>query len=161
LETTIGGASGAVTKVNRQLNQQKQTKEIMKSIKHCNWRLAVVLFASALLAWNLFAQTNGPVAPVTDAPPADLLGWVNMLIVAATPLVIAGIKWLRPRIPSVALPFIAPVIGVALDQLTALVSGHQSNVVLGAAAGGVGVWLREIVDQSKKQLTAAPKQQQP
>jgi hypothetical protein len=65
-------------------------------------------------------------------------------------MIIAGIKWLTPKIPPVVLPLIAPVIGIILDQLTALVSSHQSNLFIAILSGGAGVWLREMVDQTKK-----------
>lgn len=67
-----------------------------------------------------------------------------------TPLVIAAIKKVVPTVPKVALPCIAPFVGL-LSALTmnALVGSHLS-MIDGASLGMIGVFLREIVDQVRK-----------
>lgn len=96
----------------------------------------------------VLAQTNG--LPTIPGVPETPLEWTYLAIVCITPLVIAGLKWLVPKIPKVALPFVAPVVGVILDQIAAFATAHESNLVLGLISGALGVWLREGVDQVKK-----------
>lgn len=110
--------------------------------------LALVLFAMCFTVQRMFAADGDPATP----PPADLLGWVNLIIVALTPIVIAGIKKLAPRIPTMLLPFIAPLIGLALNYIASFATGHAANPIVGAVAGALGVWLRELVDQTKKKV---------
>jgi hypothetical protein len=108
----------------------------------------------SFFAFAVAAQTNN--VPVPPGVPADAVSWVNLIIAGLTPVVIAGIKFITPRIPGVALPFIAPAIGLALAQIEAWVTGNPASLVLGAAAGGLGVFLRELVDQSKKLISGTP-----
>lgn len=118
----------------------------------------VVLGVVLPITVTLFGQTNLPPDPGA-APPANALEWTNLIITVLTPLVIAAIKLVVPRIPKVALPFIAPVVGVLLDQLAGAMTAYEANLVLGAVAGGLGVWLREITNQTKK--VAVTKQLEP
>lgn len=108
----------------------------------------VFLFLSVV---GLLAQTNDPPVPI-DGVPADLLGWVNMVIVALTPIIIAGLKWLAPKLPKIVLPFAAPIAGLLLEWLSTFVTGHDAQPVVGLIAGAIGLWLREGVDQVKKQI---------
>ena len=80
----------------------------------------------------------------------DAMSWVQILIPVLVPLLIAGGKFLIPRIPSWLLPIVAPILGGAVDAIAAYASGGTANPVLGAALGSAGVGLREIVDQMKK-----------
>ena len=100
------------------------------------------------------AQTNS--VPAIPGVPADSLGWVNLLIAGLTPIVISGIKKVVPKIPTVALPFAAPIVGVILTQIEAFVTGHSTSLVTGAVAGALGLYLREVVDQSKQKLSPTP-----
>lgn len=111
--------------------------------------LVFITFGAVLfpIVVTLTAQTNG--VPVGGAPPASPLEWANLIITVLTPLVIAGLKWGIPKIPKALLPFIAPVVGVILDQVLAFTTAHQSNLVIGAIAGALGVWLREATVQAK------------
>lgn len=108
---------------------------------------ALLLFG--LCVSQVFAADNNP-------PPADLLGWVNMVIVALTPIVIAGIKKLVPVIPGVMFPFIAPVVGLILNWISTFATGHAADPVVGAITGALGLWLRELVDQTKQTMTSDP-----
>jgi MFS superfamily sulfate permease-like transporter len=102
-----------------------------------------------LVPCAVLAQTN---AAVLTSVPSGTADWLNMLIAVVTPVVIAGVRWLLPKIPKIALPLIAPVIGVILDQLAGILTSHQPGVVAGAISGAVGLWLREAADQSRKHL---------
>ena len=92
---------------------------------------------------------------------------VNALITVLTPLVIVGIRKLAPKIPLIKipgtkitlgqtdipkyiLPGLAPFIGLGVAYGLEAV-GLSFNAGVGAAVyGGLGVWLREMVDQAKK-----------
>lgn len=75
------------------------------------------------------------------------------VIVAAVPLTLAGLKALAEP-PKWLLPLLAPLLGAVADVLTAYLANTPVNPVLGAALGGLGVWLREVIDQLKKAATA-------
>lgn len=77
------------------------------------------------------------------------------IIIALTPVIIAAVKMLIPKIPKAALPIVAPLLGAAAD-----IAGHyaglwQSNGAVGAVLGMAGVGLREAYDQGKKVITPA------
>lgn len=113
-----------------------------------------ILAAVALLAMasTALAQTVPP--PVEH--PVDSLGWLNLIIAAIVPVVLAGVKTLVPKIPSVALPFLAPAVGLALAQIEAWVTGHPAKLLIGAVMGGLGVALREMLDQARKNGAGKP-----
>lgn len=71
--------------------------------------------------------------------------WLMLIIPAVVPVVIAVIKFFIPKLPSVWLPILAPILGAVAELL---LSGNFG--VWGAVAGAAGVGLREIVDQLKK-----------
>ena len=79
----------------------------------------------------------------------DVSTLVYPVIIAAVPLSIAGLKALTNP-PTWLLPVLAPVLGATADLISAYVANTAPNPVLGAALGGLGVWLREVVDQLKK-----------
>lgn len=99
-------------------------------------------------------STNITTLPGVPTSPVD---WVNLVTLSITPVIIAVIKWLVPKVPKVVLPLLAPILGIALDQLVAFMTGHQGNLVLAALLGASGLWLREAIDQAKKQLDAEPR----
>lgn len=79
--------------------------------------------------------------------------WVSLipgLIPVLTPVVIAAVKRLIARIPTMWLPVLAPFVGGLLDAALAYASGNPVNPLFGAALGLAGVGVREIVDQAKK-----------
>ena len=86
----------------------------------------------------------------------DLSFW-QALITFLVPMLIWGTKSLLPKIPKAVLPILAPLLGAGLELIPYLtgISG-TGNPVLGAIFGGLGVWLREVVDQLKKQVVGTP-----
>ena len=79
------------------------------------------------------------------------LGFWQAIISFVVPLMIWGSKLLLPKIPKVVLPILAPFLGAGVEILLYLVGASgTSNPILGAILGGLGVWLREVVDQLKK-----------
>jgi len=77
---------------------------------------------------------------------------INLAITALTPVVIYGVKALVPKIPKLMLPMIAPVIGVALSYLGQVTGTGPDASAMALVYGGLGVWLREVVDQVKNAL---------
>lgn len=65
------------------------------------------------------------------------------------PLIIAGMKWLKPNIPTWLLPIVAPVLGGSLDFFTNLALQNQGNIWMAALLGLAGVGVREVIDQLK------------
>lgn len=76
-----------------------------------------------------------------------------MLLVALTPLVLQVFKLLVPSIPKVFLPLLAPVVGVLLDLVMKKAGMASDGTVAAAVFGGLGTWLREVLDQSRKVTT--------
>lgn len=131
------------------------------------WMLLTSLFAVALLFFAAPAIAQDGIATEAlervadagtvlsaDTPTAENVPWQIGLITVLTPLIVAGIKLLIPKIPKVALPWIAPAVGVLLDMLSHYTLGADMNVWLAAGAGLAGVGLRELADQSKKAADA-------
>jgi hypothetical protein len=117
------------------------------------------MLASAVAAVTapalLIAQEGATVAQgAADAAAAQ--PWQLAIIPVLTPLIIAGVKLLMPKIPTVVLPFLAPVLGAAIDLIAHFATGANLNVWLSAGLGLAGVGLREIVDQSKQSISSTP-----
>lgn len=112
------------------------------------------LAACALLASSAFAEalSSQPSALSSAVPAAS---WQQALIPILTPLIVAGVKLIVPRIPRVWLPILAPVLGAALDYVAHLATGSSLNPLAGLALGAAGVGLREVVDQVKRSMPPA------
>jgi hypothetical protein len=87
------------------------------------------------------------------------MDWTNLinqiglpLIAVVVPIIIAAFKGLLPRIPTWALPLLAPVLGAGGDVAIGLLAGVDSSGLAGALAGLAGVGVREVVDQARKAL---------
>lgn len=65
------------------------------------------------------------------------------------PIVIAGIKAVKPKIPTWILPLIAGPLGGLLDVINHYATGSASNLVVAVLLGLAGVGVREVVDQLK------------
>lgn len=65
------------------------------------------------------------------------------------PLVIAGMKLLKPNIPTWLLPVIAGPLGALLDYINHLATGNDLNLSLAVVLGLAGVGVREVIDQVK------------
>lgn len=74
------------------------------------------------------------------------------LIAVLVPIVVAAVKKMLPKVPSWALPLLAPIIGAAGDAILAVLAGIPMTGWQGALAGLAGVGVREIVDQTKKAI---------
>lgn len=68
-------------------------------------------------------------------------------IAATTPLIIHGVRWLVPKVPTWLLPTLAPFVGVVVGLgLNAVGAAHLSWVD-SAQLGALGVFVREITNQ--------------
>ena len=107
-----------------------------------------LIAAAALLTPALvLAQDTAPV-PSPDSLQALALA----LITAATPMVIALVKWAAPKIPSVYLPFAAPLVGMLVEMLAHVATGVGVAPLVAAFAGLAGVGAREATDQLRKRI---------
>lgn len=93
-----------------------------------------------------------PVLAADAAAPADVpkIDWSTLLIPVITPVLIALVKVFAPKIPKVALPILAPVLGAALDIILHYAGAGSGGPLLGALLGAAGVCVREVLDQVKK-----------
>lgn len=92
-----------------------------------------------------------PAVADTVAAPST---WQQAVIAIVTPLLIAGIKLLVPRIPGAWLPIIAAALGFLLDLIAHFATGTSTNGTLALLLGLAGVGVREAVDQVKKATTS-------
>jgi hypothetical protein len=113
----------------------------------------MMLLLLGLLAGLLTSAAAQPTTPVTPDVPANVVGWLTMLLPVLVPVLIAGAKYLVPLMPGWWLPILAPLLGAGLDILGYYTAGTISNPLWSAVAGALGVFVRELYDQSKKRLT--------
>ncbi len=71
-------------------------------------------------------------------------------IAVLTPLIIAGVKKLVPTVPKVFLPCLAPFVGLAVGFGMNALAGTNLGWLDMAQLGALGVFVRELVDQSVK-----------
>lgn len=65
------------------------------------------------------------------------------------PLIIALFKKVSPKIPTWALPALAPILGALVGVISNYALAANGNLVVAAALGLAGVGVREIIDQLK------------
>lgn len=74
---------------------------------------------------------------------------VTIVTPIIVPLIIAGVKYIIPKIPTWLLPILAPILGAVLTIITNYAAQSSGNLVIAAILGLAGVGVREIVDQLK------------
>lgn len=74
---------------------------------------------------------------------------VNIVTPIIVPLVLAGVKWILPKIPTWMIPVLAPVLGGLVGIISNAALSAQGNLMVAVALGMAGVGLREIIDQLK------------
>jgi len=127
----------------------------MKTTRHLRsaWLiLATALVSLFLLAPHIHAADTpvaGLAAPSAGITAENIIAWLTPILV---PLIIAGMKFLAPKIPGWLLPILAPVLGIAIDALGSLATGQAGNVWMAALLGLAGVGLREAKDQLGKSV---------
>lgn len=122
------------------------------------------LFATlfSLICFFSYANAQSDVKPPAKAeaaqtveepaPPAIPVAQAIVLALTAiiVPLVIAGVKKLKPSIPSWSLPILAPALGALITYLEGITVGSgtsASGILLAVIAGSAGVGFREVKDQ--------------
>ena len=76
--------------------------------------------------------------------------WVTLMLPVVVPVLLALVRLVVPKIPKVAIPVLAPVLGAALEILGYYGGLTNGNPIAGAIYGGLGVLVREVVDQIRK-----------
>ena len=79
---------------------------------------------------------------------------MQTLVPVLVPAAIAALKLCLPKIPKAWLPILAPLLGALIDIAATCQVGPGTP--LAALLGAAGVGLREILDQLRKSLGAAP-----
>jgi hypothetical protein len=71
-------------------------------------------------------------------------------ILALVPIIVPFLVYYLKKgldiIPKAFLPLLAVVAGIGLTYLNAFIFGGEWNVIVGAALGGLGVFVREVVN---------------
>lgn len=100
-----------------------------------------------LLSPLAFTQTNTP--PATPDPlHTNLVQLWSFGIAMLTPLVILAVKWAVPKVPSALLPCLTPFVGIVLGNIFNEIGLAHLSWVDSAALGGLGVFIREVIDQT-------------
>ncbi len=68
------------------------------------------------------------------------------LVPVVVPFIVYGVKQLLGFIPKAFLPLVAIVAGLGLTAFQSFIVGGEWNVIVGAALGGLGVFVREVVN---------------
>jgi len=131
---------------------KNKTVYIMFAIS-CLVFVAVCVFAQD--PTNAVAVTTNavPVSGVegyTATGPTGVTKLWELGIAIVAPIIVMGIKYLAPKIPTVLLPLSTPVIGLALGALTNWLTSANLAWVDMAQAGMVAVFIRESWDQALK-----------
>jgi len=112
--------------------------------------VGVAIILAAVVATGAIAAEG-----TTGTSLANLINQLSPLVITVSvPLIIIAIKKALPNIPTVLLPIAAPFVGILGDFLVTVVTGWApaGGMVVAAAAGALGVFLREVVDQTKKAI---------
>ncbi len=125
----------------------KIMKSLSKPLPHSTPKLLTL--AVGLAACTGLAAT-GPLADPSSAGVTSSSAPWELIIPVLVPVVIAAIKWLLPKVPAVALPIVAPVLGAGLEIVLHFAGLADGNSVTGLILGAAGVGLREVLDQVKK-----------
>lgn len=118
-------------------------------------RLLLVTFGLLLFSLVALPALAAETLPNPGSPAAEALpgNWFDGLIPLLAPALIALVKVFVPRIPKALLPWLAPLLGAAVDWVGQLAGLSAGNPVMGALLGAAGVAVREAVDQAKKTIT--------
>lgn len=81
------------------------------------------------------------------------MDWSTLLapiIIAAVPIIVAGIKRFIPERLSFVIPLLAGALGPLLDFISLKTTGVSAGTGAAVAYGLAGVGVREIIDQLRK-----------
>lgn len=113
--------------------------------------LLILLSAVALPVAAFAADATG----ATAAQTATSISPFTALIPLVVPVVIALLKAFVPKIPGMALPIIAPVLGAVADIALHYAGVSTLGPLWGMVLGSAGVGLRELQDQLKQTVLPA------
>ncbi len=116
----------------------------------------IALFCLLSVPFVVLAQTNTnsiPVPPGAVPGTAPGLGLLLALVPILTPIIITVLKWAVPKIPAVAIPLAAPLLGMAIDWLSTLATHGTANPLLAAIAGAAGTGVYEAQKQLRQQVS--------
>lgn len=118
-------------------------------------RFLVLILLSACLLLPLCVMAADAPQTAGGAPAAALhLSLLQLLLPVGTPIVIALIKALAPRIPSWCIPILAPSLGAIADLVANQTVG--ASMIASALLGLSGVGVREIQHQVKTRVQDGP-----
>lgn len=112
-----------------------------------------ILLVALFLGFNLIAQVTNSVPELKAMAPNMAFGQFSawqLIIPIVVPTLLGLFKMLIADIPAKWLPILAPIIGIALDQLLQLLGLYSANPLIAIALGSAGVGIREIKDQLGK-----------
>ena len=80
-------------------------------------------------------------------------------IAVVTPLIVQGVRWLVPKVPTWALPTMAPFLGILVGLALNAVGAAHLSWVDSAQLGALGVFVREVFNQyvTKRMTGTTPK----
>ena len=109
------------------------------------WILAVLLVGT----FQIWAQvTNAPAGGNGSVIPTDPTSLWDVGIAVVIPMIVQGIKWLAPKIPSAILPFTTPVLGLIIGLALNYFNIHHFSWWDAAKAGALAVSIREMWNQA-------------
>jgi len=115
--------------------------------------LVTLLFLAVV---NVMAQTNVP--PVLPGIPQEAGAFWDMAIAGVSPFIVWLVRKIIPKIPTMLLPMITPVIGIGLGLLLNQFANTNLSWFDMAKAGALAVFVRETVNQAiTKQLEGGAK----
>lgn len=101
----------------------------------------------ALATTAVFAQTNSIPAPIPDGISTGKSYYWQTAIAGITPIIVTLIRWLVPKIPSMLLPTMTPVLGIGFGILFNYLSKANLSWMDMAQAGALAVFVRETFNQ--------------
>lgn len=117
--------------------------------------VAVVAFAQPDITNSVPADTMAPVDHTIRDAIAKFSYWQFLLVPLALILTMGVKKWVT-FIPDKVLPWVAPVLGAALDQIAAKAGFWTSNPAVGATMGGLATWAHQAWTQTTETDTPKP-----
>lgn len=115
-------------------------------------RTMTMVFALFAFTFMAVAQvvTNVPPVGGLEPLPKSMAEFWTLGIAAVTPLIVAGIYKLIPKVPKLLLPVATPFIGIGLGLLVNWLGAKNYGWIDMAQAGALAVFVREVFNQAAK-----------
>lgn len=114
-------------------------------------RFVFAVFALVAFTFTAFAATvtNAPAGSLEPLPQTKSEFW-TLAIAGVTPLIMALIYKVMPKVPKLVIPVATPFVGIGLGlAMNALAKANLGWVDM-AQAGALAVFIREVVNQAAK-----------